>query len=98
MKIIDVRQVGSVGPSPQLDSAKGAQQKPAADRVEAAATRAVQEAITKAQISSNTSRSARLRQIEALVKSGAYRPDPAQIAEQILDAAEIDANLLALLR
>ncbi|HVP68877.1 MAG TPA: flagellar biosynthesis anti-sigma factor FlgM [Anaeromyxobacteraceae bacterium] len=41
--------------------------------------------------------SARLAAIEAAVRQGTYRPDPARIAEQILQDAEVSARLQAML-
>jgi anti-sigma28 factor (negative regulator of flagellin synthesis) len=49
------------------------------------------------QKSAGTQRSARLAQIEQMVRSGSYKPDPAQVAAQILADAEVDAHLSALL-
>lgn len=43
------------------------------------------------------SRVVRLRELEAAIKSGGYRPDPSQVADEILDAADIDARLRAML-
>lgn len=42
-------------------------------------------------------RTAKLEAIEAAVRQGTYRPDPARIAQQILQDAEVSAALLALL-
>jgi anti-sigma28 factor (negative regulator of flagellin synthesis) len=38
----------------------------------------------------------RLQELASAIKSGNYRPDPSQVADQILDAATIDAKLQAL--
>jgi hypothetical protein len=54
-------------------------------------------AIASAASRASGTRAARLRELEAAVKSGNYRPDASQIADQILDAADVDARLRALL-
>jgi anti-sigma28 factor (negative regulator of flagellin synthesis) len=53
-------------------------------------------AAVQAQVGSG--QSARLAQIEQAVQQGTYRPDPAQIANQILQDAEISAKLQAMLK
>lgn len=44
------------------------------------------------------SRSAMLAQVEAAIRSGTYSPSAGQLANKLLDAAEIDARLQAMLR
>lgn len=71
---------------------------PAADRVSTAATAHVAAAVATAAHGASASRAARLREIETAVKAGTYRPDPQQIAQHILDEAEIAARVQALLQ
>ncbi len=66
------------------------------DRVTVEETRQVAQLAAAASRESNAGRAARLRSIEAAVRSGAYRPSPGRIADEILAAAEIDARLRAL--
>ncbi|MBS2024818.1 MAG: flagellar biosynthesis anti-sigma factor FlgM, partial [Deltaproteobacteria bacterium] len=35
----------------------------------------------------------KLAELEAAVRSGSYQPDPGRIAQQILDDAEVDAQV-----
>ena len=35
----------------------------------------------------------RLKDIEQQVRSGGFRPDPSKVADEILQAAEVDAKL-----
>ena len=42
-------------------------------------------------------RTSRLEAIETAIRQGTFRPDPARIAQQILQDAELSAVLLALL-
>ena len=39
-----------------------------------------------------------LSEVESAIRSGAYRPSASQLANKLLDAAEIDAKLQAMLR
>ena len=49
--------------------------------------------VSQALSSAKASRAQRLRDIEAAVRDGSYRPDPERIAEQILADAELAARL-----
>jgi negative regulator of flagellin synthesis FlgM len=60
--------------------------------VDAQAERMVQN--VQSNLSSN--RSARLKEVESAIKRGTYTPNAQRIAEQILQAAEIEARLRAL--
>jgi anti-sigma28 factor (negative regulator of flagellin synthesis) len=43
-------------------------------------------------------RAARLHELEAAIKSGRYHPDAGQLANDLLESAEIDARLMAMFR
>lgn len=47
--------------------------------------------------SAGISRGARLQELEIAIKAGTYQPNAGRIASQILDAAQLDARLQALL-
>ena len=68
------------------------------DRVSVDDVHRVTELTQIAQAHAGGARTARLSEIEADLKRGAYRPNPSEIAEQILSAAEVDARLRAMLR
>jgi anti-sigma28 factor (negative regulator of flagellin synthesis) len=44
------------------------------------------------------SRSARLAHVEGAIRAGTYHPSASEVAGRLLDAAEVDARLQALLR
>jgi anti-sigma28 factor (negative regulator of flagellin synthesis) len=73
------------------------QTKAVADRVSVDEGTKLADQVQSAKLRAGGVRAARLSQIEAAVRGGHYRPDPGQIAEQILSAAEVDAKLQALL-
>jgi anti-sigma28 factor (negative regulator of flagellin synthesis) len=60
--------------------------------------RHVAEMLNQARTRAAGSRGARLEQLEAQIRSGAYQPDASQLAEKLLSAAEIDARLRALMK
>jgi flagellar biosynthesis anti-sigma factor FlgM len=97
MKISDSKALGPVAAAPQQ------QQRPAAspgptDTVSAADAERVARAVSVAQQAASPARAERIAQLAAEVRSGTYRPDPNQIASEILDEAQVDARLEALLQ
>jgi anti-sigma28 factor (negative regulator of flagellin synthesis) len=73
------------------------QTKAVADRVSVDEGTKLADQVQVARLRAGGARAARLSQIEAAVRGGHFRPDPGQIAEQILNAAEVDAKLQAML-
>jgi anti-sigma28 factor (negative regulator of flagellin synthesis) len=49
------------------------------------------------QASVGMSRSARLAHVEGAIRAGTYHPSASEVASRLLDAAEVDARLQALL-
>ncbi len=70
----------------------------AADRISTDQQREMQAAIARAKSAAGDARAARLAEIEAEVRKGNYRPDPARIAQRIMDEAELLATIHAILR
>jgi negative regulator of flagellin synthesis FlgM len=68
------------------------------DRVSVKSTKEAESAVASAQRAAGGQRNARTEHLEADVRAGSYRPDPARVAQQILADAEIDARLSAMLR
>ena len=54
-------------------------------------------AVEEAKRSAGQSRAARLDALKSAIKQGHYRPDAQRIADQILEEAELNASLRALL-
>jgi len=67
------------------------------DRVSVDSSSDVRRTVDAVQRAAGSQRAARLAHIEQLVRSGSYKPDPAQVAAQILEDAEVDAHLSAML-
>jgi anti-sigma28 factor (negative regulator of flagellin synthesis) len=91
-----INNVDAVEKAPAVE--RSTQAKAVADRVSVDEAAKLADQVQVARMRAGGARSARLSQIEAAVRGGHYRPDPGQIAEQILNAAEVDATLQALLR
>ncbi|MEW5847929.1 MAG: flagellar biosynthesis anti-sigma factor FlgM [Myxococcota bacterium] len=93
MRIKETTEVGALRPETPVES-RGPPQK-----TETTAPPAAQVAISiaNARAAADAARSARLQEIRAAVERGTYKPDPGRIADQILEAAEINARLRTLL-
>ena len=68
------------------------------DRVTVSESRDAQAAVSAAQRSATNGRTVRLKDLEQQVRSGSYHPDPTRVAEEILQEAELEARLQALLK
>ena len=90
-----VANVDAVKEAPAVERAT--QTKAVADKVSVDEAAKLTEHVASMRQRAGGARAVRLSQIEAAVRGGNYRPDPGQIAEQILNAAEVDAKLQALL-
>ena len=71
---------------------------PPKDRVTVSEARNVRPAIASARAMAAGARPARLKDLEAKVRAGDYHPDPSRVADEILQDAEVDARLRALLK
>jgi anti-sigma28 factor (negative regulator of flagellin synthesis) len=94
MKINETKPVADVGRVATPD------QPPAAprDRVTVDKSRELDMAVATSKASAAGLRSNRLNDLEARVRAGGYRPDPSRVADEILQDAEVDARLQALLK
>lgn len=66
------------------------------DKVSIGQSHAASVVVDSARRHAAASRGERLKDIEAAVRSGQYKPDPSKVAEEILNAAEVDAKVRAL--
>jgi anti-sigma28 factor (negative regulator of flagellin synthesis) len=96
MKIRESKEISSLEKAPATDKPIPSP-RPEGDKVSIEAARKVQDAIVSGRAHGAGGRTARLEQIETAVRGGNYRPDPSRLAEQILNAAEVDAKLRAML-
>jgi negative regulator of flagellin synthesis FlgM len=101
MKVTDTSQIKALDPgrSGELSRNQKAEQPDTEDRVSTEQSARVAAAV--ADVSAQTGaadRAAMLRAVESAVRQGTYMPDPARIAERILEQAELAARLQALLQ
>jgi len=64
-----------------------------ADKVSLDGAKQVEAVVQAAQTSMGANRSARLQELESAIRQGDYKPDAGQLAEKIVQAAEVDARL-----
>lgn len=97
MKVKDTGAVRGVGASaPSEVRRKDAPAASAPSKVSTEATAQLDAAVLAARQVAVSGRANRLQAIEAAIKQGTFRPDPQQIAQRILDAAELAAELQAI--
>lgn len=94
MKINDTKEIGKVEPS---SAARPAESPARTDRVTVGKAREVQEAVVQARSQAGVDRAAAVEQIVNAVRSGQYQANARQIADRILQAAELDAKLRSML-
>lgn len=67
------------------------------DRVSLERTKALEADINQAKASAGASRAAQLQALENAIRNGTFKPSPQQLAEKLLQSAELDARLRSLL-
>ena len=93
----DIARVNEVSPRPAV--ARPAEPAPGAqDKVSLPASREFKEAVESARRTAGATRSAEVAALEAAVKRGDYSVNPRAIAQRILDAAEVNASIMAMLK
>ena len=90
MKVTDTKPIGAVDHIGGSDVPALAHPK---DTVDVRASRQAQASVSTAQSAAGNARISRLKEIEQQVRSGGFRPDPSKVADEILQAAEVDAKL-----
>ena len=102
MKISDTNALAPVAVAPRQvrspEAPSPADVPTPADKVSSPDAERVARSLAVVRQAAGTNRSVRLQELEAAIRSGAYQPDAGRIAEQILDAATLDARLEAMLR
>ena len=98
MMIKNTPSVGGVDPAtskPQTDAATARRQ---TDRVSTANADQAAALVRAVQATVGMSHSARLAEVENAIRAGTYAPSASELASRLLDAAEVDARLQAMLR
>ena len=66
------------------------------DRVSLDNTKQVEAVVQAVHANMGVNRAARLQELETAIRQGGYQPDVGQLAEKIVQAAEVDARLRAI--
>jgi anti-sigma28 factor (negative regulator of flagellin synthesis) len=90
MKVTDTKPVSAVDRIAGGEAPAAAQPR---DKVDVRASRDAQASVATARSAASSRRIGRLKEIEQQVRSGGFRPNPSQVADEILQAAEVDAKL-----
>jgi len=101
MKVTDTSQIRALDQSRsgELNRAQKSEQPDTEDRVSTEQSARVASAVADVSMRAGAAdRAEMLRAVEAAVRQGTYMPDPARIAERILEQAELAARLQALLQ
>ena len=98
MMIKNTTSVGGVEPAASKPQTEAAAPRRQADRVSTANAEQAAALARAVQSDIGVSHSARLAQIEGAIRAGTYQPSASQLASRLVDAAEIDARLQAMLR
>ena len=96
-----IQNTTSIGSLDSTTSKAQREETPSRPRLDRVTTAEAQQALALAQSVKgkvSTGHSAMLAQVEAAIRSGTYSPSAGQLANKLLDAAEIDAKLQAMLR
>jgi negative regulator of flagellin synthesis FlgM len=97
MKVTDASQIQALAPTPpEPVRALSKERTATGERVSTADSEKIAQVVQQASQVASAGRAARLQAIENAVRQGTYRPDPARIAQQILDDAELAARLQTL--
>ena len=67
--------------------------RPQTDKVSLDGAKQAEAAVQAVQSNVAVDRTARLQELEVAIRQGGYRPDAGQLAEKIVQAAELDARL-----
>lgn len=98
MKIVDTHTAVPVqSTTTAATQASPAHQKEEQERVSLERTRSLRADLEQAKIAAGTARAAQLQALEAAIRNGNYRPSAQQLAEKLLQSAELEARLRVLL-
>jgi len=97
MKVKDTGEVRRVDANRTTETKKESASASATDKVSTEAKAQVEAAANAARQSLGSNRAVRLEAIEAAIRQGTFKPDPARIAQRILDEAEVTAMLQSML-
>ena len=96
MRVEDKPSVKSTDAAPAKPSSERSALRPQADKVSLDGVKQVEAVVQAVQTGLGVDRSTRLQELENAIRQGGYKPDAGQLAEKIVQAAEVDARLRAI--
>ena len=95
MSVMKVNKVSGISPSRQVAAVtkRDKQKEEAGEKVSTAESSRLERVKQAARKAGEQQHTARLQELEAQIQAGTYKPDPAKIADEILRAAELQAQI-----
>jgi anti-sigma28 factor (negative regulator of flagellin synthesis) len=93
MRVEDKQALKGTDAAPAKPAGDKTAVRPQADKVSLDGVKQVEAIVQAVQTSMGVDRSTRLQELEAAIRQGGYKPDAGQLAEKIVQAAEVDARL-----
>jgi flagellar biosynthesis anti-sigma factor FlgM len=95
MRVEDKSTLKGADSAPAKSAGERSAIRPQTDKVSLDGTKQVQAVVQAVRANAGVDRNARLQEIESAIRQGTYQPDAGQLAEKIVQAAEVDAHLRA---
>lgn len=93
MRVEDKQSLKATDAAPAKPAGDKTAIRPQADKVSLDGVKQVEAIAQAVQTSMGVDRTTRLQELEAAIRQGGYKPDAGQLAEKIVQAAEVDARL-----
>jgi anti-sigma28 factor (negative regulator of flagellin synthesis) len=93
MRVEDKQSVSGTDAAPAKSTTGRTVLHPQTDKVSLDGAKQVEAVVQAVQTNLGADRSARLQELENAIRQGGYKPDAGQLAEKIVQAAEVDARL-----
>jgi anti-sigma28 factor (negative regulator of flagellin synthesis) len=97
MRVEDKQSVSGTDAAPAKSTTGQTVVRTQADKVSLDGAKQVEAVVQAVRTNIGSDRSARLRELENAIRQGGYQPNAGQLAEKIVQAAEIDARLSVIL-
>jgi anti-sigma28 factor (negative regulator of flagellin synthesis) len=93
MRVEDRQSLKGIDAAPAKPTGDKSAVHPQADKVSLDGVKQVEAVVQTVKTSMGVDRNSRLQELEAAIRQGGYKPDAGQLAEKIVQAAEVDARL-----
>lgn len=96
MRVENKQSVSGGEAAPTKSAAERPIVRPQADKVSLSETKQVEAVVQAVKAGMGADRASRLQQLESAIRQGGYQPNASQLAEKIVQAAEVDARIKAI--